>query len=264
MPVILIDGSYYVFHKYYAIMSWWKRAHKDISESGIDPIDHDIFVSTFRKTFANKIKNFIKLMKFQEGSYKLYVAKDCPQADIWRQAHINKYKGTRDYTNFKGGPFFQLSYSELFNELGAETIQHEHLEADDCVAYFAKHYSEKDEKVYIFANDHDYMQLINHNIEVYTLKGDILSNHKNFYGSAEKALFMKILLGDKSDNIPPVFEKCGVKTAEKYYNDRELLKKKLEENPEANKRLETNTHIIDFKNIPSEYISELKNKYNLN
>ena len=66
MPIIIIDGSYYVFHKYYAIMSWWKRAHKDISESGIDPIDHDVFVSTFRKTFANKIKNFIKQMKFKK------------------------------------------------------------------------------------------------------------------------------------------------------------------------------------------------------
>ena len=36
-------------------------------------------------------------------------------------------------------------------------------------------------------------------------------------------LFYKIVLGDKSDNILPIFKKCGPKTCEKYYENQELF-----------------------------------------
>ena len=64
--------------------------------------------------------------------------------------------------------------------------------------------------------------------------------------------------------IPPVFKKCGVKTGEKYYENKELFQKKLETDNDAITQLETNTKVIDFKYIPSEYLYEFKNTYNLN
>lgn len=264
MTIIIIDGSYYVFYRYYAIMAWWKRAHKEIYDSGVDPIDSPEFVSTFCKTFSKHIQNFIKTFKISKDDYTLYVAKDCSQKDIWRHAIISNYKATRDHSTFKGGPFFKLAYDELFEALGAKLVKHPHLEADDCVACLANYYSDQNEQVYILANDHDYMQLINTYIQVYTLKGASLCEHKNFYDSSEKALFMKIILGDKSDNIPPVFKKCGVKTAEKYYENKELFQKKLETNNDSMTQLETNRSVIDFKYIPEIYINEFKNTYNLN
>jgi hypothetical protein len=30
-------------------------------------------------------------------------------------------------------------------------------------------------------------------------------------------------MGDKSDNIPSVFKKCGIVTASKYYEDRDIV-----------------------------------------
>ena len=42
--------------------------------------------------------------------------------------------------------------------------------------------------------------------------------------------FCKIVTGDPSDNISSVFPKCGPKTALKYFADRELFEKKLQEN----------------------------------
>ena len=51
-----------------------------------------------------------------------------------------EYKGTRNYDNFKGGPFFNLVYnSELLQEAGITTILYQNrLEADDCVALYIK------------------------------------------------------------------------------------------------------------------------------
>ena len=35
----------------------------------------------------------------------------------------------------------------------------------------------------------------------------------------DKDLFVKIVIGDKSDNINGIFKRCGTKTACKYYED---------------------------------------------
>ena len=55
---ILIDGSYFVFQRYYAIKAWWKIA-KDtpLCEK---PIENKEFVSSFKRTFINKIKEIPK------------------------------------------------------------------------------------------------------------------------------------------------------------------------------------------------------------
>ena len=44
-------------------------------------------------------------------------------------------------------------------------------------------------------------------------------------------LLIKILMGDTSDNIPSVFPKCGIKTAQKCIEDDNFFKKKMANNP---------------------------------
>ena len=68
-------------------------------------------------------------------------------------------------------------------------------------------------------------------------------------------------MGDKSDNIPPVFKKCGIKTAEKYFENQELFNNELNNNIESKNQYLINKKIIDFTNIPQEYLNELKNTY---
>ena len=72
-------------------------------------------------------------------------------------------------------------------------------------------------------------------------------------------LFCKILTGDISDNIPSVFPKCGPKTAIKYFENRELLEKKLQESETYRTTYELNKKIIDFNNIPEELVEEFMN-----
>jgi 5'-3' exonuclease len=64
-------------------------------------------------------------------------------------------------------------------------------------------------------------------VHIYTLKHKKLTDRKSCLGDPKKDLFCKIIIGDKSDNIPGVFSKCGIKTACKYYENPELLKERI-------------------------------------
>ena len=115
--------------------------------------------------------------------------------------------------------------------------------------------------IYIIASDMDYLQLSNERVQIYNLKYKKLTDSKKWSGNPEKDLFMKIAMGDKSDNIPGVFKKCGPKTAEKYWNDKEKFYKTLEEDIEAKERFDRNTKIIDFNQIPQDLITKFKATY---
>ena len=70
---ILIDGSYYCFYRYYAIKSWFRNAHKDVELD--NPIENEIFVEKYKKTFVSKIKELSKKLKIKDP--KIIVGKDC-------------------------------------------------------------------------------------------------------------------------------------------------------------------------------------------
>ena len=55
---ILIDGSYFCFFRYYAMIQWWGLAKRD-DPLGI-PIKNSEFVDKFKKTFIDKV-NDIKI-----------------------------------------------------------------------------------------------------------------------------------------------------------------------------------------------------------
>ena len=55
---LLVDGSYYLFYRYHAIIQWWKHAKPD-KELGT-PIDNEEFMDCFKRGFVSKIKEFIK------------------------------------------------------------------------------------------------------------------------------------------------------------------------------------------------------------
>ena len=76
-------------------------------------------------------------------------------------------------------------------------------------------------------------------------------------------IFCKIVAGDKSDCIPSVFKKCGIKTAEKFWNNKDNFNKKLEMDIDAKNQYILNKKIIDFNNIPKTLVSEFKEKYGL-
>lgn len=248
---IIIDGSYFCFFRYYAMLQWWKFSKPD---NPLDnPFENTEFVSKFRKSFIEKVKDIQKHLKITNPI--IIVGKDCPRQDIWRNKMLSTYKGTRNKDDiFLGGPFFKMAYDSLWKDAGIHTVvYYPSLEADDCIALTVERIVESvdDPHIWIIASDMDYLQLVSPIVSVYNLKYQNIALSKNATGNPLCDIFCKIVCGDKSDNIPGIFKKCGIKTAIKLFNNKEDFSKKLIQE-KSEEQYKKNTILIDFKMIPVE------------
>jgi 5'-3' exonuclease len=269
---IFVDGSYFIFHRYFALKKWWslakcnknKETESKETESKeentnelTNPINNEEFVNKFKSTFIQnlqKLKKNLKLPKSVEPI--IIVGRDCKRDNIWRNEHYNEYKANR-ITNENPEPFFRLAYDEkLFTQGGVRQIlKHPKLEADDCIALYIKNVLQVNGSnnftCYIITSDKDYLQLVQPNIHIYNLSFKPLINPTSRNNNDVNCiLFCKTVMGDVSDNIKPVFPKCGIKTALKYYNNRELFERKLMTSPIYMEKYNLNKLLIDFNYIP--------------
>ena len=161
-----------------------------------------------------------------------------------------------------------MTYGEkLFQKAGVHSeFGYPTLEADDCIAITASHIRKSfpDAHIWIITSDTDYLQLAEEKIHIYSLQYKDLTEAKSCSGCPKQDLFCKIVSGDKSDNISSVFNKCGPKTAMKYYNDRDMFDEKLSEQPEAQKIYMRNSLLVDFANIRRNLWMALQNQIFLN
>ena len=264
---IFIDGSYFCFYRYHSLLNWWKNAYPEETDVLQNPYQNDKFVDKFKKTFIDNIQKIPKNLKLDKSINPIIiVGKDCKREDIWRNQLFPNYKANRLQDNgFMGGPFFKMVYEDnLFIEGGAQTIlKHPKLEADDCIAISVKYLlnTYSNIHIYIITSDKDYLQLAQERVQIYNLAFKKLTEQKSSTGDPHCDLFCKILTGDISDNISSVFPRCGNKTAMKYYQNKELLIKKLQESEAYQTAYELNTNIIDFNNIPQELVHELLQEF---
>ena len=256
---IFVDGSYYNFYRYYALMQWWKNSHP---ETPLDePFQNKTFVEKFKKTHMENLQQIPKKLKIPKTENPiLIIGKDCKRENIWRMGLFPQYKATRVQEGFMGGPFFKMAYEdELFQKGGAKAIlHHPKLEADDCIAISVKYLLKKYPEchIYIITSDKDYLQLNAANVDLYNLAYKNLADIKSSTGNPKQDLEIKIIMGDSSDNIPSVFAKCGPKTAQKCIDDPDFFKKKMGDNPECYKQYELNKTLVNFDNIPKDLVEE--------
>ena len=255
MNYIFIDGSYFIFYRYFALIQWWKKAH--VEEPLDNLIDNDEFCNKFISRCKDSIKEIKKNLKLPKETM-VYIAFDCPRRTIWRTKIFHSYKASRPNYNKEShlnpGPFFKLIYkSNIFQEIGCSILQEPELEADDCIALTIKKIKTDENKCYIIASDHDYFQILESDkIMLYDLKFKQVNTEKNSFLDAKKDLFVKCVIGDKSDNISGIFPKnVGRKTADKYYEDKELFKNKCN-TPQILQLYARNKLLIDFNMIPNE------------
>ena len=88
-----------------------------------------------------------------------------------------------------------------------------------------------------------------------------LSESKKSFTEGKKNLFYKIVLGDKSDNILPIFKKCGPKTCEKYYENQELFLEALKKESGAQEKYKLNKKLVDFNEIPENLVKNFLEEY---
>lgn len=264
---IFIDGSYFCFYRYHSLLTWWKNAYPEEIDVLQDPYQNEKFVDKFKKTFVENVIKIPKGLRLDKNINPIIiVGKDCKRENIWRNQLFPKYKSNRSNgpeDGFMGGPFFKMAYEEqLFIQGGARSIlKHPRLEADDCIAITTKYLLNTYPlcNIYIITSDKDYLQLAQERVHLYNLAFKDLTEQKSCTKNAECDLFCKILMGDVSDNIPSVFPKCGPKTAIKYFENRELLDKKLQESQIYRDAYDLNRRIIDFNCIPEELAEEFMN-----
>ena len=262
---VFVDGSYYSFHRYYALMNWWKISFPE--EPLENPITNAKFVDKFRNTFVNNLKTMPKKLKINKNINPIIIlGKDCKRKDIWRnelcissEIFKGEYKGNRKNEGFMGLPLFKLVQEEnLFIKGGImATLSHPKLEADDCIAISVKYVLEKypTSKIYIITSDKDYLQLAEERIEIYNLSYKKITDLKSCSGDSKRDLFYKIILGDPSDNIKPIFKSCGPKTALKYYEDQEYFEECLKKE-NAYEAYNLNKKLVDFNEIPTNLVNE--------
>ena len=58
---ILIDASYFIFYRVFALHVWWKNARPH--EELVNPYDNEEFVEKFKSTFKSKIDEIKKKIK---------------------------------------------------------------------------------------------------------------------------------------------------------------------------------------------------------
>ncbi|GAG33003.1 unnamed protein product, partial [marine sediment metagenome] len=225
MSILLVDGSYNAFYRIHATIAWYKFSHPEEKiDDDYNWMENSEFVSKIEKMYFKALEKIIKKHSIDKGN--IYFCLDCPRKDIWRMKLMDEYKGTRK-NNKNLGNIFQFIYKEIIPKLIMEKkikkISFNHAEADDIIAVIKKNLRNKNEKqeIIIVANDHDYLQLLDDHTYLYNLKNKLLNDKSS--GDSEQDLFLKIVLGDGSDNIKKVFNRCGKKTALKYFNDRELF-----------------------------------------
>lgn len=104
---------------------------------------------------------------------------------------------------------------EYLDVLPVTTLSIDHIEADDTIAYLTNLISAEEGHTYIMSTDRDFLQLIDHNVIVWSptkkkmyFKQDILDEYNI---SATNFLLYRMLTGDKSDNIPGI-SGIGIKT----------------------------------------------------
>lgn len=220
-PVILVDTSFWLYYRFFALRNWYKKAFPDVCNQPNFNTEHNwledgVFMQKYKKLFIDYIKTFTK--KYKTVLNNVVFCIDCSHKDIWRMEHLTEYKGTRlethkrnEFNSFNVFSYIKNTYlPELQVLFGIKILYNSKCEADDIIGQFAPFLINNGfGKVILIANDNDYLQICNENvIMISKVNNDTTTNVKNKSNSkhnaehnAEYNLIKKILQGDVSDNI---------------------------------------------------------------
>lgn len=284
---IFIDASYFIFFRLHAFKNWWLLSHPELNDNEtkkeanawFDPETNPEFAQRFEKLFVEKLREIPRKLGFTKKNkipYRVFVGKDCRRNDIWRMKHYPEYKGKRPSAEIEG-KYFQIVYQKKLFEKAFETetdtennkciLEYPSLEADDVIALSVKHLINISEDThthcqtnncYIITSDMDYMQLCHPQVHIYDLRyKDLKSKNPAYYDASQvnEMFLIKRICGDKSDNIPAVFTKCGRVAAKKLatLSEEERISELMKKGGEsAISQYKLNNLLMNFECIPDD------------
>jgi 5'-3' exonuclease len=258
--IILIDSSYYVFHRYFATYRWFSFQNIDVSVDDI--VDNEVFITAFYKHINNDIKKICK--KWNTNKDNIVFCVDCQRTEIWRNDIYNTYKATRTQKNNFNKKIFSI-FNEYINSLNFKYISQERLEGDDVIYLSQKMIKShlellkiNDIDIIIITNDNDFLQLVDKRVHIYNMQFKELM--KRGYNNPKIDLLFKAIYGDKSDNIPKIGSGITKEKALMLSNMQENEREKYIKDCGYEEKYLLNMKLISFENIPKEY----KEKFNNN
>jgi len=262
LPVVLIDTSYFIFYRYFSSVKWYQFRKKDIDFSTID--QDDDFMKAFLKHTYDDLKKLCKTWKTNLSQFIFCC--DCSRENIWRNEFTTNYKKNRvPNPCFNANIFFRFYQYLEENEKDwkIQLLNIQKLEADD-IAYLTKTALIEhgwDQPIIIITNDNDYLQLLDCQTRVFNMNGKGNDLSKRSCGEPKKDLLIKLIMGDKSDNILAIHSGIGPKTAMKLasLSEEELEQYLVEKN--CKEVYERNKLLVDFHQIPKEYVELFKETF---
>ena len=214
----------------------------------------DLWKHMFMNSFINLIKKFepkkVVLAFDVRGSWRYEIYAD----------YKNRRKGARDKAVVDFEKFFPVLNSlkqdikDTFKNI--YVLEAPKCEADDIIAVLSKEVF-KDQPITIVSTDSDLKQLLVYpNIQMY----DPMKNKIVQCINPKKELELKILTGDKNDDIPAIKPRVGIATAESILKNG--LQQVLDEDKTIKENYTRNTILIDFNYIPQDITNSIINIYN--
>lgn len=200
-PVIVVDGSSYLFRAYHAVPPSPNAAGEPIGA-------------------IHGVVNMLRKLLRMYGGHSVVLVFD-PPGKTFRHDLYPAYKANRAKTPVDLQQQIAPLY-EILRAMGFPLIIHHGVEADDVIGTLAKQADQARIPMIISTGDKDMAQLVNHNITLLNTMTDTtmdpLGVERKFGVSPGQIIDYLALVGDTADNIPGV-DGIGAKTAAK------LLKK---------------------------------------
>ena len=285
--LVFVDTSYLVHLSMHSAYN----AVKEEMQFEDDPNRDMTLDSDFRASLKNQLKTRIisaskaALQGCAPNLNNVVFAHDCPKSEIWRLKYYNEYKLQRRLADkserpFDFAPVFRYVDEHLIPEFmdefkGSKFIGVEGAEGDDIIASLVRIAPQDVEKV-IISSDKDFLQLMKYPrvhvvtavCKVYSLEEESKKVAKVFGEdnpmTPEQYLERKILMGDKSDNIKPIFDRCGEVTASILITEggyKGMSLKEYLKNDDIKRHYRLNERLISFDMIPESIVESVKEQF---
>lgn len=281
-PVILIDGSYFVIHRFFATLKWYKFRNPEVDANTCMMLEdfktailkhaQDTLIK-MKKKWAMAATGKKRLAKQDWENIPVWFALDSSRADIWRSQITENYKGTRDtgrlaaLTRSESGDALDVNCFELLHTLLLKEmplLRARALEADDIIAIIHTKLRTQGYQglIICITNDNDYLQLRDENTRLHNLSDKDIGQRS--CGDPKKDLLYKVLLGDKSDNIPAVSSRIKEKKLKEicHLTEDEIVSS-LCLTEEEKTRMILNRTLVDFTCIPKDLVDECLTMYTI-
>lgn len=276
--LIVIDSSYMLYTILFGAVREFTEKHPNEASQWIKPVEEcdqdnlpnilncDMFKSILKKFTMRRLESVDEIAKsnFQDeinqcDAIDIVFAMDDKLTHSFRKDLYPEYKAHRLLVKrqYQVQPIKDYIVDVIFKDIDVEHQYGYHLvkvngaEGDDIIATTLMKLKDQYVGSLLIASDHDFLQI--DGIREFDLFG---KEAKRDLGgeivSAQDYLIGKILMGDRSDNIKQVFERCGPKTALKWTKNKDDLKAKLKENHSYASRYLLNKKMISFTEMPNE------------